>query len=132
MDTINLMIAQVNSSVTEAVNQTSTRPKSTPEGMMTAYCSLVVMALLPIVIGAYRSVEHHLNQRQRREELGEQPETMTSKDAMMFPIIASGALFGLYLLFRVSNLLTFVSIRFYKMSSLDFISFLFSCFFACD
>lgn len=104
MDPISLIIAQVNATATEAVNQTTTRHKSTPEGMMTAYFSLVVMALLPIVIGAYRSVEHHMNQRQRREELGEQPETMSSRDAMMFPLIASGALFGLYLLFRVSVL----------------------------
>ena len=108
MDPISLIIAQVNVTVAEAVNQTSqtnsTRPKPTPEGMMTAYCSLVIMALLPIVIGAFRSVEHHMNQRQRNEESGEQPETMTSKDAMMFPLIASGALFGLYLLFRVSIL----------------------------
>lgn len=97
------VVAQANSTVAEVVNQNATRTKSTPEGMMTAYLSLVVMALLPIVIGSYRSVAHHRNQRQRKEELGEQPETMTSKDAMMFPLIASGALFGLYLLFMVSE-----------------------------
>lgn len=100
---MNFIIAQANSTVAESVNQNATRTKSTPEGMMTAYFSLVVMALLPIVIGSYRSVAHHRNQRQRKEELGEQPETMTSKDAMMFPLIASGALFGLYLLFMVSE-----------------------------
>ena len=36
-----------------------------------------------------------------KQTSGEAPETMTSKDAMMFPIIASCALFGLYILFRV-------------------------------
>jgi len=30
-------------------------------------------------------------------------ETMTQKDAAMFPIIASGALFSLYLVFQVSG-----------------------------
>jgi len=31
----------------------------------------------------------------------EVPESMTEKDAMMFPVIASGALFTLYIIFRV-------------------------------
>lgn len=35
------------------------------------------------------------------QESGEQPERMTHKDAAMFPIIASGALFGLYIFFKV-------------------------------
>lgn len=40
------------------------------------------------------------------QETGEQPETMTSKDAMMFPLIASCALFGLYVFFKASVSLT--------------------------
>jgi len=32
---------------------------------------------------------------------GEKPETMSHKDAAMFPIIASAALFGLYVFFQV-------------------------------
>merc|ERR1711934_1237870 len=35
------------------------------------------------------------------ERTGERPETMTQKDAMMFPIIASCALFGLYMIFNI-------------------------------
>lgn len=35
------------------------------------------------------------------QESGEKPETMSHKDAAMFPIIASGALFGLYIFFQV-------------------------------
>ena len=35
------------------------------------------------------------------EKTGEKPETMTQKDAMMFPIIASCALGGLYLFFKI-------------------------------
>ncbi|CAN8001047.1 unnamed protein product [Ixodes hexagonus] len=36
------------------------------------------------------------------QESGEKPETMTRKDAAMFPVIASGALFGLYIFFKAS------------------------------
>ena len=36
-----------------------------------------------------------------QEKTGERPETMTRKDAMMFPIIASCALFGLYIFFHI-------------------------------
>jgi hypothetical protein len=35
------------------------------------------------------------------KESGEKPDTMTQKDAAMFPIIASCALFGLYIFFQV-------------------------------
>lgn len=37
------------------------------------------------------------------QESGEKPETMSHKDAAMFPLIASAALFGLYLFFQVSG-----------------------------
>lgn len=37
----------------------STRPPSTPEGMAVAYGSLVIMAILPIFFGSYRSVVYH-------------------------------------------------------------------------
>ncbi|XP_035667535.1 minor histocompatibility antigen H13-like isoform X1 [Branchiostoma floridae] len=81
---------------TEAVNGTARVP-STPEGMAVAYSSLVVMALIPIFVGAFRSVRYHKEQK----ESGEKGETMTSKDAAMFPIIASCTLFGLYMFFQI-------------------------------
>lgn len=84
----------------EAVNGTSATP-STPEGMALAYGSLVVMALLPIFFGAFRSVKSHREQSEEAKKTGEAPETMTQKDAAMFPIIASCALFGLYIFFQV-------------------------------
>ena len=37
------------------------------------------------------------------QENGEKPDSMTHKDAMMFPIVASGALLGLYIIFKVSS-----------------------------
>lgn len=124
-----------------SVNGTGKVP-STPEGMALAYGSLVIMALVPIVIGSFRSVRHHKEQKvslkfllgaffhccqvfynfscnrthlpifavfvtnlfsQLFQESGEKPDTMTTKDAAMFPIIASCALFGLYVFFKVSN-----------------------------
>merc|ERR1719402_1009660 len=59
------------------------------------------MALLPIFIGSYRSVTSHKEQKENQEKTGNKPETMTQKDAMMFPIIASCALFGLYIFFQI-------------------------------
>merc|ERR1712112_231866 len=74
---------------------------ATPEGMMVAYGSLVIMALIPIFLGSFRSVDSQKEQKDNHEKTGERPETMTQKDAMMFPIIASCALFGLYIFFQI-------------------------------
>ena len=41
------------------------RIRSTPEGMAVAYTSLVIMAILPIFFGSYRSVRHHKEQQVR-------------------------------------------------------------------
>lgn len=40
-----------------------TKIPSTPEGMAIAYTSLVVMALVPIFFGAFRSVRYHQEQQ---------------------------------------------------------------------
>ncbi|XP_041655273.1 minor histocompatibility antigen H13 isoform X2 [Cheilinus undulatus] len=92
---------------TEAINATA-KFVATPEGTALAYGSLVCMALLPIFFGALRSVSCS-----KSKELGENgydsgfrngsdmPETITSRDAARFPIIASCTLFGLYLFFKV-------------------------------
>ncbi|ESN93526.1 hypothetical protein HELRODRAFT_187510 [Helobdella robusta] len=81
---------------TEAQNVTAKVP-ATPEGMALAYFSLVAMALLPIFYGSYRSVKFHTEQKKS----GTPTETMSSKDAAMFPIMASAALFGLYIFFQI-------------------------------
>jgi len=54
-----------------------------------AYSSLLCMALLPIYIGAHNSLKQKAT------------EHMTTKDAYMFPIIGSGVLFGLYMVFKL-------------------------------
>jgi hypothetical protein len=43
----------------------STKIPASPEGIAIAYGSLVVMALLPIFFGSFRSVKHHREQRVR-------------------------------------------------------------------
>ncbi|XP_013101359.1 minor histocompatibility antigen H13 [Stomoxys calcitrans] len=82
-----------------ATSETITNAKvpSTPEGIALAYSSLVIMAVLPIVFGSIRSVKLHKNRR----ITGEKVDTMTKKDALFFPIIASISLFGLYTFFKV-------------------------------
>lgn len=57
------MTDYVNENVSEAVNNGTSKTPSTPEGMAVAYGSLVVMALLPIFFGSFRSVKHHNEQK---------------------------------------------------------------------
>ncbi len=71
--------------------------KATPEGLILAYSSLVIMALIPIVVGSFKSVHHQANQKTSGEEI----ETMSTKEAMMFPLIASCTLFGIYIVFKI-------------------------------
>uniref|UniRef100_A0A096M5Y2 Histocompatibility (minor) 13 n=1 Tax=Poecilia formosa TaxID=48698 RepID=A0A096M5Y2_POEFO len=80
---------------TEVLNATA-KFVATPEGTALAYGSLVVMALLPIFFGALRSVTCS-----KSKNSADAPETITSRDAARFPIIASCTLFGLYLFFKV-------------------------------
>ncbi|MEJ1278910.1 hypothetical protein NN561_009834 [Cricetulus griseus] len=74
----------------------TTRPPSTPQGIALAYGSLLLMALLPIFFGALRSVRCA-----RGKSSSDMPETITSRDAARFPIIASCTLLGLYLFFKI-------------------------------
>ncbi|XP_054644333.1 minor histocompatibility antigen H13 isoform X6 [Dunckerocampus dactyliophorus] len=80
---------------TDAVNATA-KFVATPEGTALAYGSLVLMALVPIFFGALRSVACS-----KSKNASDMPETITSRDAARFPIVASCTLFGLYLFFKV-------------------------------
>jgi len=60
------------------------RIPATTEGMLIAYTSLVIMALVPIFLGSFRSVRLHMQNKLKKEV----PESMTEKDALMFPLIA--------------------------------------------
>lgn len=84
--------------LTNETNATVTEKfKATPEGLILAYSSLILMALVPIAVGSFRSVYHQANQK----ESGEEIETMSTKEAMMFPLIASCTLFGIYIVFKL-------------------------------
>lgn len=56
---VNIIIAQATENLTENAKNATEKTPSTPEGMAVAYGSLVIMALLPIFFGSYRSVVYH-------------------------------------------------------------------------
>lgn len=88
----------ISENLTNGTNATQTEKfKATPEGLILAYSSLVIMALIPIVVGSFKSVHHQKNQK----ESGEEIETMSTKEAMMFPLIASCTLFGIFVVFKI-------------------------------
>jgi len=58
-------------------------------GLGIAYTAILFMAIIPIYIGSYRS----LNQKPT--------ETLSSQDAWSFPFVGSCFLFGLYVLFKI-------------------------------
>jgi len=72
--------------------------------MGVAYTAILIMALVPIWVGSHRSLNQKaVMQGQKNTKLKKDEytvETLSSKDAYMFPVIGSGVLFGLYLLFK--------------------------------
>ncbi|KAG2461391.1 HM13 protein, partial [Polypterus senegalus] len=90
-----VLINASSSNGSDLANVTAAKFVSTPEGTAIAYGSLVFMALLPIFFGALRSVSCA-----KSKNSSDMPETITSRDAARFPIIASCTLFGLYLFFK--------------------------------
>lgn len=60
------------------------------------------MALVPIFVGSFKSIKHQVETHAKCLETGEQAETMTDRDAAIFPLIASCALFGFYILIKLS------------------------------
>lgn len=59
-DTIAEAAQKVAENITENAN---VKVPATPEGMILAYSSLVIMALLPIFFGSKRSVSHQREQK---------------------------------------------------------------------
>ncbi|XP_043470364.1 minor histocompatibility antigen H13 [Leptopilina heterotoma] len=99
-DIANTVINQTLENITKKENVTGKIP-ATPEGMAVAYGSLIIMAVIPIFFGSYRSVRHHKEQQEHFKTSGEKPETMSHKEAAMFPFVSSVALFGLYIFFQI-------------------------------
>lgn len=98
VDTVTKAVESIinESNLTNGTNETE-KFKATPQGLFIAYSSLLIMALIPIIVGSFKSVKLQSNQK----ETGEQVETMSTNDALMFPVIASGTLFGIYLVFQI-------------------------------
>lgn len=89
--------AAVNATLNETAGNATAKIPATVEGWSVAYASLFLMAIFPIFIGSFRSVKYH----QAQKESGEKPETISRKDAAMFPLIASGTLLGIYIVFQI-------------------------------
>jgi len=62
-----------------------------------AYAAILTMAVVPIYIGSHMSIKEILFKDRSECEEG----AMTSKDAYMFPLVASCFLFGLYIVFKL-------------------------------
>ncbi|XP_019861879.1 PREDICTED: minor histocompatibility antigen H13-like [Amphimedon queenslandica] len=75
----------------------SGREAASREGLATAYIFLFAMALVPIFIGSLRSVVYHYNLKKKGEQAEER---IRMREAAMFPIYASVALFSLYMIFK--------------------------------
>lgn len=69
-------------------------------GLILAYLALLVMAMIPIYCGSKASV-HTEEEKKEAKEAGMEQEVMTNSDAAMFPVFASCALFGLYVMFKL-------------------------------
>jgi minor histocompatibility antigen H13 len=80
----------------DILNGTNTTQKevfvASTEGMLLSYSFLLLSALLCVYFGSYRSI----TRKDKQKESGEKPDVLTAKDAAMFPFIASGFLFGIY------------------------------------
>jgi len=80
----------------DVINQTNGTKEAfvaRTEGMLLSYSFLLLAALLCVYFGSYRSV----TRKDKQAESGEKPDVLTARDAAMFPFIASGFLFGIYL-----------------------------------
>lgn len=53
----------VNETVNATADNATAKIPATPEGMFVAYSSLVIMALIPIFLGSFRSVRYHKEQK---------------------------------------------------------------------
>lgn len=80
--------------------------------LLLAYIALGIGAVVPIVVGSFGAVKYPKDQSRKKakkdadhssdeeEEEEQESESLSSEDAMWFPVMGSGVLFGLYLLFK--------------------------------
>jgi len=94
------IICQANGSditANSTTNSTTVKFVATPNDKAFAYFSLCLMTIIPIVVGSFRSVKQH----KKQQESTEKPETMSTRDACMFPFIASFVLLSIYIVFKL-------------------------------
>lgn len=60
---VNETVANLSASINETAKNVTGKAAATPEGMFVAYSSLVLMALLPIFFGSFRSVKCLIEQK---------------------------------------------------------------------
>jgi len=97
MDVVNATLNLTINGSTANVNGTNPAVDD-PQGLAIAYFSLFIMAIIPIYVGAQKSVSRL---RDQKKNGGDSVETLSNNDAFMFPLYASAALFGLYLFFKI-------------------------------
>ena len=56
------------SNLTNGTNETE-KFKATPQGLFVAYSSLLIMALIPIIVGSFKSVKLQSNQKVRFDNI---------------------------------------------------------------
>jgi len=79
-------------------------------GLLTAYLAMGAMAVVPIYFGSYASLKRLPKPTQQKDPEHdytssdeEESEALSKEDAYWFPVIGSGVLFSLYLVFRFLN-----------------------------
>lgn len=60
---VNETLANITAAANETAKNATGRAAATPEGLVTAYCGLIIMALLPIFFGSFRSVRAVIQQK---------------------------------------------------------------------
>lgn len=62
-EVVNETLSNLTAAVNETAKNATGRAAATPEGLLTAYCSLIIMALVPIFFGSFRSVKCVIRQK---------------------------------------------------------------------
>jgi len=90
--------SKINDAITDVYKDTFGKSNLTSQTVGTAleqkiaYTFIVLMAVIPIYIGSWKSITKNKK---------DQDEIISTNDAMAFPFIASGTLFGIFLFFKI-------------------------------
>jgi len=91
------LVESLNETVNGTLNDTAVDGKAfTPQAAL-ASSALFLMAIIPIFIGSHRSVNAVKKSLENLDEL----QIFSKKDAGMFPLYASCALFSIYMVFKI-------------------------------